>query len=182
MLRLRLSNLGRAIDFAIYQSGLDEAAGRTLKLAANSFAKTPLMEKAPGENISDKIAYGIQPTLFEKMTGIANRYDEVNFNNKSLFLSIMTEVPGFNPEALANSSPQSDAFMADQAPRLEALEKITIGIRNIFLEVSQDEDDFLAKVDVLRDFENHDIGHYYDWQTVDDPFVSEEDADIEFDT
>lgn len=80
----------------------------------------------------------------------------------------------FSPELLARGEPQSDEFLREAAHELEALERICTLIDTPWEYLSYTEDEFHSKVRVFREFENDEIGHFYEWQRVEDPF-SEED-------
>lgn len=168
--RKKLHALGAEIRLILEAHQIPKREAMTLKTVGNKLAKSKLIESAKGDGIIEKITNGIEPTTHERLTGHGDRYKELNLENKTLIIGMMSDVEEFDPRAMIDGSPQSELFKTRMAVECEALELITEAIRPIFRELAVAEDNFLAKMDLFREFENYEIGHFYAWQRIDDPF------------
>lgn len=171
--RAQLHAVGRKIDEITTTHGLDETETTKFKMIASRLAKCDVMQRAAGDDILDKIASGIKPTLLERLTGHSHRYDVVNTENRGLALYLFGERPGFDGEAFVNGNPQDQQFKERNARDIEILEAITSEIREPYSHLAGTEEAFFDKVRVFREFEAREINEIDPWAKVEDPFSAE---------
>jgi hypothetical protein len=176
--RKSLHSLGRKIDFRLSTHQVfDEDADR-LKLAALTVAKTGTMLKVKGEDILDKVTVGQKVGPVAKFLG-GKSYDyipEANEKSRAALVEAFSHHESFDAEKMMRGEPQSDQFRRDAAFEIDAMDFIAEGISRLWDYLGHAETNFNTKVEIFRDFENHEIGMFYPWQKVEvaDPFNKEE--------
>ena len=174
--RGKLHAAARPIDKVLETHGFDSVDAALLKALGNKFAKSGVLKEAKGDTLIDKITHGMPVGFIRRRSDFGKRRLDTNIQNKAAIAGYFEDTPGFDIERLAAGEPQSDDFRREAAAQLDALQSIAEIIYEPYHELATTEYKFHEKTNVFREFENREIGHYYSWQNVDDPFATEEPA------
>jgi hypothetical protein len=171
--RGKLHAAARRIDKVLETHGFDAVDAALLKAMGNKFAKSGVLKDAKGDTLIDKITHGMPVSFMRRRSDFGKRRLDTNTQNKAAIAGYFEDTPGFDIERLAAGAPQSDNFRREAAAQLDALQSIAEIIYEPYHELATTEYKFYEKTNVFREFENREIGHYYSWQSVEDPFATE---------
>jgi len=124
---------------------------------------------AKGETLLDKVTAGAHLSMMQKFLCRDTFTDEKNLENKAILIAHFEDREGFDAAKMAAGEPQTSDFQIGADVELEVLDFIAKKIDPIFEELTYAEDDYRAKLAVFRQFENFEMGHFYEWQKVDNP-------------
>jgi len=178
--RQQLAQAGRDIAHVLDAHGIEGDEAAALKIVANGLTKSGIQRRGKGETILERVTNGMHVSALHRFLGNDDSTVRANERNRAIMIGYCDRFENFDAAAMANGKPQSDAFLREAAHELEALERISTLIDVPYEHLAHTEDDFHEKVRIFREFENQEIGHYYDWQKVEDPFGSDgvtQDAD-----
>lgn len=172
--RTQLFKAARRIDAVLDTHGFKGNDAKMLKTVALKLAKSGVTQNAKGATLLDKVTTGMPVSFLNRRTDFGKRRMTSNQDNKSLVAGYFDGAPGFDLQSLADGRPQGDEFLRNAAAYLDALESIAEIIYEPYHELAQTEYKFFEKTNAFRNFENHEIGHFYGWQDVTDPFIGDE--------
>lgn len=172
--RTQLWQVGRDIDHVLEANNLSGEDAQSLKVVGLALAKSGIQRRGKGDTVLDRVTTGIPVALINRFLRNDDTTHKTNERNKAIMIGYCDRFETFSPERMAKGLPQSDDFLREAAHELEALERICTLIDAPWEYLGHTEYDFHEKVRVFREFENDEIGHFYEWQKVDDPFSGEE--------
>jgi hypothetical protein len=171
--RAQLYEVGRAIDHSLQSNQVDGHDAAALKVVANDIVKSGVVRKARGETIIDKVTNGLKVSTLHNIFGNDQRTIDKNVHLKAALIGLFSGYESFDAALMARGEPQTDQFLRDAAHEIEALDFICVTIDKPYSYLAMTEDHFRQKAEIYRDFENNEIGHFYEWQKVEDPFAAE---------